>query len=55
MECKTSYDCITNGTVMSAEECCVHNVNGLAYTIPGEQECHVCIGKYINWDTYIIL
>ena len=47
MECSTSYDCTMNGTVtvMSAEECCVHNVNGLAYTITGQHECHVCIGK----------
>ena len=45
VECSTSYDCTTNGTMMSAEECCVHNTNGLAYTIAGQEECHVCIGK----------
>ena len=45
VECRTSYDCTTNGTLMSAEECCVHNTDGLAYTIAGKQECHVCIGE----------
>ena len=46
MECRTSYNCSRNGTIMSAEECCVYNANGLAYTIVGQEECHVCIGKY---------
>ena len=49
MECRTSYDCTTNGTLMSAEGCCVHNTDGLAYTIAGKQECHVCIGELYNW------
>ena len=51
VECRTSYDCTTNGTLMSAEECCVHNTDGLAYTIVGNQECYVCIGElYIYKD-----
>ena len=45
VECTTTFDCSTNGTLMSARECCVDSLDGLAYTIPGQQECHVCIGK----------
>ena len=34
--------------VMSARECCVENSNGLAYTIPGQAACTVCIGECMH-------
>ena len=48
VECTTTLDCSTNGTLMSAKECCVDSLDGLAYIIPGQQECHVCVGKLLH-------
>ena len=44
--CRTTFDCSTNGTLMTARECCVDSVDGLAYSVPGQYECHICIGKF---------
>ena len=44
VECSTTVNCSSNGTSMSARECCVNSVDGLSYSIPGQQQCHTCIG-----------
>ena len=44
VECSLTLNCSSNGTLMSARECCVDNLDGLAYTIPGSGGCHTCIG-----------
>ena len=55
VECSTTLNCSSNGTMMSATECCVDSSGGLAYTIPGEgDECHACIGTYF-WPVFIII
>lgn len=43
--CSTSTDCLgpTLGT-MTIKKCCVGNREGLAYTSPGSDVCHTCIG-----------
>ena len=45
VECSTTVNCSSNSTLMSARECCVNSVDGLSYSIPGQQQCHTCIGK----------
>ena len=47
VECSTSLDCTESDLgIMKASECCVNSLNGSAYTIPGSEECHTCVGKY---------
>ena len=48
VECSTTVNCSSNSTLMSARECCVNSVDGLSYSIPGQQQCHTCVGKYLN-------
>lgn len=45
VECSVTTDCLgpTLG-MMTIKRCCVDNREGLAYTTPGSNECHVCIG-----------
>ena len=45
VECSTTVDCSSNSALMSARECCVNSVDGLSYSIPGQQQCHTCIGE----------
>jgi hypothetical protein len=47
VECSTTVNCSSNGTMMSARECCVNSEDGLSYSIPGQQQCHTCIGMYL--------
>ena len=44
VECSTTLNCSTNGTLMNARECCIGSADGLAYSIPGKEGCHICIG-----------
>ena len=46
VECSTTLNCSTNGTLMSARECCVDSADGLAYSMPGQDGCHICIGMF---------
>ena len=48
VECSETVKC-TNSTLglMTAAECCLGNSDGVAYTKPRSEECHVCIGKSI--------
>ena len=47
VECSTTTNCLgpTLG-MMTIKKCCTGNREGLAYTSPGSNECHVCIGMY---------
>lgn len=42
LECKNSSKSLG---MMTAPECCIKDSSGLAYTKPGFEECHICIGK----------
>ena len=44
VECSTTLNCSSNSTLMSARECCVNSVDGLSYSIQGQEQCHTCIG-----------
>lgn len=48
VECFEALDC-TNSTkslgMMTTPECCIENSSGLAYTKPGLEKCHICIGN----------
>ena len=48
VKCSETMEC-TNSTLglMTATECCIGNSDGVAYTKPGSEECHVCIGKTV--------
>ena len=47
VECSTTLNCSSNSsTLISARECCVDSLDGLAYTIPRSGECHVCVGTH---------
>ncbi len=46
VECSTTVNGFSSGTMMSARECCVNSADGLSYSIPGQ--CHTCIGMYIE-------
>ena len=49
VECSTTLNCSLNGTLMSARECCVNSEEGLAYTIPGNNDkCHTCFGMFMH-------
>ena len=45
VECSTTMNCSTNVSLVPARECCVDSADGLAYSIPGQDGCHICIGK----------
>ena len=51
VKCYQTKEC-TNSIfgLMTAAECCIGNSDGVAYTKPRSEECHVCIGK----STYIL-
>ena len=46
VECFKALEC-KNSTLgmMTVPECCLKESSGLAYTKPGFEECHICIGK----------
>ena len=45
VECSTTTDCLGSTLgMMTIKKCCAENREGLAYTSPGSDECHVCIG-----------
>ena len=52
VECFEALEC-TNSTkslgMMTAPECCIENSSGLAYTKPGFEECHICIGNHNHY------
>jgi hypothetical protein len=53
VECFEALEC-TDSTkslgMMTAPECCIRDSLGLAYTKPGFEECHICIGNPQNDD-----
>ena len=44
VECSTTLNCSVNSALMSARDCCVASAGGLAYSVPGQEGCHICIG-----------
>ena len=34
--------------MMTSQDCCVGNPEGLAYVFPGTEECRVCFGKLVT-------
>ena len=48
VSCHSSVGCDNEIGVTTARECCVENPDGLAYTIPGQEICTPCVGKFIN-------
>lgn len=48
VSCRSTVSCDGDEVgMMSARECCVETPSGLAYTVPGQENCMVCTGGYI--------
>ena len=48
VECRTDHSCGGSSVISTMRDCCDHDIepSGLAYTIPGNQACHLCpVGK----------
>ena len=50
VECSSDISCGAGEVIgeMTARECCVENLNGFAYTLPGQEVCTVCIGECLQ-------
>ena len=48
IECYETVEC-NNSTsrLMTAVDCCLRSMSGLAYTKPGSETCHACIGNLL--------
>ena len=40
---------------MTAADCCVGSISGLAYIKPGSDKCHTCIGNFLPTDSLSII
>ena len=48
VECRTNHSCGGSPVTSTIKDCCDHDIepSGFAYTIPGNQACHLCpVGK----------
>ena len=50
VECRADRSCVGSPVNSTIKDCCDHDIvpSGLAYTIPGEDDCQLCpVGKIV--------
>ena len=49
VQCSSTVECTSSDLgAMTARDCCIGNPESFAYTLPGSEVCHVCIGRFSN-------
>ena len=55
VECYETVECSNStSTLMTAADCCLRRISGLAYIKPGSEKCHTCIGNFLPTDSITV-
>ena len=54
VECYETVECSNStSTLMTAADCCLGSISGLAYIKPGSEKCYACIGNFLPTEALL--